>query len=80
MAGGRNLPGGLVVDFILPDYRVYLRVQGAYWHGAAGQMARDDMQKVMLTASQGYRVVDIYTPDILRDPNLALDLSLGVLV
>jgi G:T-mismatch repair DNA endonuclease (very short patch repair protein) len=67
--GGRLHLGGLVADFIVPDYQVIIQVQGIYWHYTLGarRQARDVLQRAQLEA-QGYRVVFIDEDDALRNP------------
>lgn len=76
VAGGRKMLGGMVVDFLLVDFRIWLRPHGEYWHGSTTARARDDLQKLLLEAG-GYRVVDIWEGDILRDVKTALDGAIG---
>ena len=64
--GGRTEKGGAIVDFIISDVMIAIRVQGEYWHIGTAVEARDNLQKEMLTA-QGYTVVDIQEEEIYRD-------------
>ena len=66
IAGGFFELGGAVVDFILPDRRIAIRVMGVYWHRGVEVEGHDMIQREMLVA-RGYIVVDIWGDD-LRDP------------
>ncbi len=64
MIGGyiRSL-GDAIVDFLLTDLNILLRVQGEYWHTDIKEVARDRIQKAALE-SMGYIVVDLWESDI----------------
>ena len=55
--------GDAKVDFILPDNRIAIRVQGEYWHKQPATEAKDIIQRERLIA-MGWKVVDIWTNDI----------------
>ena len=61
MLGGRTMPGGFTVDFIVLDREppLLLRVQGTYWHSGLGKMGSDEEQKLTMQA-MGYKVVDLW--------------------
>ena len=63
VGGGHFSLGGAVVDFMLTDLRIALRVAGEYWHRGVVPEARDKIQKEMLTGL-GFVVVDIFGNDI----------------
>jgi very-short-patch-repair endonuclease len=63
--GGTTIPGGAVVDFVLPDRRIIIRVQ-SYWHLMAEAVARDELQKIKLTAD-GFTVVDVWEEALLKN-------------
>lgn len=64
--GGRQMPGGAVVDFEFPALRMVWRIQGEYWHiGNPAVEARDEMQKLALM-TEGYLVVDCYAQDVIN--------------
>jgi very-short-patch-repair endonuclease len=76
--GGRSTRGGgMVVDFLLPETRTIIRVQGAYWHSRPGSQSKDDSQSIYLR-SKGYTVIDIFDLDINNNVRAALDRALGV--
>jgi hypothetical protein len=70
--GGRHLPGGSVLDFILwgRPYNIGIRIQGTYWHFGRGedQLADDFSQKIRLNGG-GLVIVDIYEQDFINDPS-----------
>jgi hypothetical protein len=54
--GGRRLPGGQVLDFVVQQNRttVVIDVRGEHWHGdAAGKGPRDDWKEMMISARMG---------------------------
>ena len=60
--GGADLPGGMQVDFVLPELRTIIRVM-SWWHEDPGARARDEYQKTYLQA-QGYTVVDCWVEEL----------------
>lgn len=49
----RNDIGGLVdpgweADFLLPQHRIWIEVQGSYWHSQAGQIEQDSLRYAAL--------------------------------
>ena len=56
--GGYMDVGSGVVDFILPENNIALRVMGSYWHHGLKVEGRDALGREMLTAA-GYIVVDV---------------------
>jgi very-short-patch-repair endonuclease len=61
--GGFYQLGGAVVDFILSDKNIALRVMGEYWHRGVVPEGRDIIQREMLT-SLGFIVVDLWSTDL----------------
>ena len=51
--------GSAVVDFLIPDKNLILRVMGSYWHSGLKAKARDELSKERLI-NQGYIVVDLW--------------------
>lgn len=76
VAGGRVFAGGAVVDFILPQMKTAIRIQGAYWHGSGLKRASDDAETLKL-ASLGYRVIDVWEEDIKYRLNWVFDYLIG---
>ena len=63
LIGGRVEFGGAVVDFVLIEEGVILRIHGEYWHTGIIQEAKDREQRTMLE-NIGYRVVDLQEQDL----------------
>jgi len=61
--GGTTIAGGAIVDFVLPDRNIIIRIQ-SYWHETPEAIARDTLQKIRLEAD-GYTVIDIWEDEIL---------------
>ncbi|KKL06459.1 hypothetical protein LCGC14_2595810 [marine sediment metagenome] len=75
--GGRNTRGGAVIDFILTELNIGLRVQGTYWHEGIVKQAHDRMQKEMLEGLPNLDViVDIWEDDI--ENNLEQTMTLAI--
>ena len=67
-AGGRLNRGGAIIDFVLPDLNLGIRVQGIYWHyERMNTQALDQIQLVAIEGS-GMIVVDIDEDDALKNP------------
>jgi very-short-patch-repair endonuclease len=73
--GGRNVFGGSVVDFELPLYRLYLRVQGERFHSSPNDFARDRLQEVLL-ARHGWHVIDIWAESLMAAPYTVMEAAL----
>lgn len=78
LRGGYFSLGGAVVDFLIEDRRIAIRVHGEYWHRGVEKEGSDIIQKEMLR-EEGWTVVDLKSSD-LEDPrrreqalNLALE-------
>ena len=63
LSGGIYELGGSVVDFILPEYRIGLRVMGEYWHRGVAKSGTDLIQKERLQA-MGLTIVDLQEDDL----------------
>jgi len=55
--------GSAIVDFVLPDKNLLLRVMGSYWHSSFESKARDILGKERLMA-KGYVVVDLWEANL----------------
>ena len=62
LAEAREL-GSAIVDFVLPDKNLLLRVMGSYWHSGFESKARDLLSKERLMA-KGYVVVDLHEENL----------------
>jgi len=58
--------GSAVVDFILGESNLVLRVMGTYWHRTPEANARDEFGKERLM-NQGYTVVDLHEENLTDD-------------
>src|SRR3990167_1691012 len=58
-------------DFLLPDYRIIIDVQGVYWHTRPGSYNRDYLRTAMLEAA-GYKVLQLTDTEILEDLDAAI--------
>ena len=58
MFGGVGELGSAIVDFILTERNIVLRIMGGYWHSGLQTNARDLLGREKL-AEMGYTVVDI---------------------
>ena len=56
--GGAGELGSAIVDFILTERNIVLRIMGGYWHSGLETNARDLLGKEKL-AEVGYTVVDV---------------------
>lgn len=59
MMGGRLELGGLVADFVLPERRMIIQVQGTIWHEPYPMRVRDALQASVFQ-NLGYDVVYIW--------------------
>jgi len=55
--------GSAVVDFIIGDRNLALRIMGSYWHSSIESKARDEFGKEQLI-NKGYIVVDLREEDL----------------
>ncbi len=67
MGGGRQVRGGLVVDFFVPSLQLIIQVEGAFWHDEFSQSVEDQIQQIILE-SQGNTVIYISEEDALANP------------
>lgn len=63
LSGGRYELGGSVVDFILDNRNIAIRVLGEYWHRGVAKEGSDLLQKENLSAL-GWVVIDLWSSDI----------------
>ena len=68
LAPAREL-GSAIVDFVIPDRNLILRVMGSYFHSSLQSKARDELSKERLIA-QGYIVVDLWEADLITPDKL----------
>jgi len=61
--GGRLELGGVVADFILPEAKVIIRIQGEYWHTGLAAEAKDEAQRAVLEG-MGFTVYDLWEDTI----------------
>ena len=61
--GGRFELGGSIVDILIPDLHLAIRVQGSYWHKGIEKEATDSIQRELLE-SQGWTIVDVWESDL----------------
>ena len=69
--GGSTIPGGAIVDFLLLDRRILIRVQ-SYWHEIDEAKVRDELQKIKLT-SEGWTVVDVWEEALLKNVDYVME-------
>lgn len=63
--GGVTQAGGAVVDFLIPERNLIIRVM-SYWHLSGEARSRDEIQKIKLL-SEGYTVIDIWEEAIMEN-------------
>lgn len=56
----RILKNGLELDFYLPDHKIGIEVNGAYWHSSLFKNKVYHLEKSKLAASQGIRLIHIW--------------------
>ncbi len=61
--GGVTELGGAVVDFVLTERYIVIRVMGTHWHTGIEPEARDLIGREKLTEA-GYQVVDVWDTDL----------------
>lgn len=65
--GGRQVPGGAVVDFEIRSHLVFWRIQGEFFHlGDVSVVGQDIFQKAAVESATSWRVVDLYETDLLE--------------
>lgn len=62
LAEAREL-GSAIVDFVIPDKNLILRVMGSYYHSGLEAKARDEFSKERLM-NQGYIVIDLWEENL----------------
>jgi len=63
LSGGIYELGGSVLDFLLDDYSIGLRVMGEHWHRGVSKSGADLIQKENLSA-MGLVIVDLLENDL----------------
>ena len=66
--GGRQQMGGLIVDFMIPDYNLAINVQSTYYHYIGVEMRAHDAMVRASVESRGIRLIYIDEEDALRNP------------
>lgn len=75
LAEAREL-GSAIVDFVIPDRNLILRIMGSYWHSGIQSKARDEFSKERLMG-QGYIVVDLWE-EMLEDDQIETTMKLAL--
>jgi hypothetical protein len=70
--GGRHIPGGAVVDFVIyqNEYTIGIRIQTFFFHlGSVDQSYKqaDDLEQRIRLEANGLRVVDVYEQNFIHD-------------
>ena len=76
MFGGVGELGSAIVDFILTERNIVLRIMGGYWHSGLEVNARDLLGREKLTEA-GYTVVDVWEDDINRNLDAVMELAIA---
>ena len=63
MFGGSRELGGAIVDIVLTERSIVLRILGSYWHSGLESKARDTLGKERLMGA-GYMVVDLHEENL----------------
>ena len=63
LMGGFFELGGAVVDILLREDNIAIRIFGTYWHKGVEKTGSDIIQKEMLT-TEGWTVVDLWSSDL----------------
>ena len=63
LAGGYYELGGMVIDILLPDRWIAIRVMGEYWHKGVEPEGKAIIQREQLEA-MGWTVVDCWGEDL----------------
>lgn len=56
-------PSKIEADFLLPQYRIWIEIQGTYFHSLPGQMERDALRFALIKAS-GWKPIFWWEDDI----------------
>ena len=76
MFGIAGEAGSAVVDFVLGERNIVLRIMGSYWHSGMEAKARDSLGKERLM-NAGYQVVDLWEENLSDDKiNRTMELAL----
>ena len=76
MFGTAGEVGSAVIDFILGERNIALRIMGSYWHSTLEAKARDEFGKEQLV-NQGYIVIDLWE-ERLDDDNIENTMRLAL--
>lgn len=66
MFGGSRELGGAIIDVVLTERNIVLRILGGYWHSSLGSKARDEFGREQLIG-RGYVVVDLHEENLTDD-------------
>ena len=69
--------GSAVVDFIIGDRNLALRIMGSYWHSGIESKARDEFGKEQLL-NAGYQVVDLWEENLETPEKLETTMQLAL--
>ena len=72
LLGGRMEYGGIIIDFILIESGIALRVQGEYFHSGVEQEAKDREARIVLE-NMGFRVVDLEEQDLITNLDAVME-------
>ena len=61
--GLRSERGSAIVDFIIPERNLVIRIQGSYWHRTLEGKSRDDLSRERMVG-MGYQVVDVLAENL----------------
>jgi hypothetical protein len=75
MLGGREVKGGLVADFYLPNYSLIISVLGVYYHYELNKTAKDVIEATAIM-SQGISTIFIDEDDALKNPHYYIEEAL----
>lgn len=73
--GGRQVYGGIIVDFWFPDRHMMWRVQGERFHLLNPQDRANDMVARIRLVGMGATVVDLWVKDLEERPEYVLNLA-----
>ena len=73
--GGRQVYGGIIVDFWFPDKHMMWRVQGERFHLLDPQDRANDMVARIRLVGMGVTVVDLWVKDLEGRPGYVLNLA-----
>jgi len=61
------------VDFLLPDYKTVVEVDGKYWHGSEEAQLKDNVRDQEIIDNHGYDIVRFDADDVMKYPNFVKD-------